>query len=68
MHLGPAHLTDILTKGPLHGSFTPVNSVLLVFGLIASSTLYLRMRATPRIELPVHDDDDAILEEDEGDE
>jgi hypothetical protein len=57
-----------LTKGPLNGDFTPVNIVLLIFGLIASSCLYLRTRATPRIELPAHANDNAILEEDEGDE
>ena len=57
-------IVDILVKGPLDGSYTPLNVVLFVFGIVSSATLYIRTRYVPQLDsaqLASH----AIMEEDE---
>ncbi|ORY23437.1 major facilitator superfamily domain-containing protein [Naematelia encephala] len=64
---------DILTKGPLHGSFTPVNVTLLVLGVISSMTLAYkvwsfsqkRIKLVDQVIPPHPSGNSAILEEDE---
>jgi hypothetical protein len=59
---------DLLTKGPLHGSFTPVNTVLLVMGVISSATLAFRVWSYTRggkVRLEEAEGREAIVEEDE---
>ncbi|GFZ42804.1 hypothetical protein JCM24511_00522 [Saitozyma sp. JCM 24511] len=61
---------DLLTKGPLHGSFTPVNTVLLVMGVVSSATLALRVWSYTRggkVRLEETEGREAIAEEDEED-
>jgi hypothetical protein len=62
---------DILTKGPLGGSYTPVNVTLMILGVIATSTLGIKVWSYTRkgqIQLLNTRDDGVILEEDEDDE
>jgi len=62
---------DILTKGPLNGSYTPVNVVLMVLGVVASSTLALKVWSYTRkgqVRLEEDADDGVILEEEEEEE
>lgn len=60
---------DILVKGPLNGSYTPLNLVLLLVGVLSSLVLYLRVRNPPRIQLDTAParlvNGDTIAEEDE---
>jgi hypothetical protein len=59
---------DILTKGPLGGSYTPVNVALLVSGVVATLTLGLRVWSYTRqgkIQLSGTRSDGVIYEEDE---
>lgn len=48
----------MLTKNQLHGSFTPVNSVLLVFGVISASTLAWRVKAGSKGGVRLEEDDE----------
>jgi hypothetical protein len=55
-----------LTKNQLHGSFTPVNAILLICGVISASTLAWRVKAGSRGGIRLKEDDEVGDIEGEG--